>query len=320
MHPLDVKYKAIVHYSHFCRSLRTVARLYGVGKSTLQRWVRGKCSSSSETKANRPKHTRQFLLNAVRNALEENPFCTISTIVKHLKTNCGVVLSPSTVSRSIKAVGFTKKKAFRTSAAPHDEQRVLQFCRDYQNNRDDVVCIDEAGFYVGDHPTRGYAPKGRRLHVASNPSLRRRKLTLIMAVERSGVVHYDISEENCNKSRFIAFVKSLPSASGTVLLMDNVAFHHSSESKQALRAKGYSALFIPPYSPRLNAIENVFSVLKRCYRANCPTSFDTSFDYASLLLSSIECFGSCSQFFDRVDRLVGDTLANGARAFCGVDG
>ena len=39
MIPLDTKYRAIVHYTHFLKSLRQVAALYKVSKSTLHRWL-----------------------------------------------------------------------------------------------------------------------------------------------------------------------------------------------------------------------------------------------------------------------------------------
>lgn len=322
MHSNDVKYKAIVHYNHFCRSLRTVAKLYRIGKSTLQRWVNARRTTCARLKRS-ASTTRQDVLNAVRTALTSNPFSTTATIVQYLKATLRFTISSSTASRVIKAAGFTKKKAFRVSSTRPDTSRVLRFCSDYcdhRDHRDDIICVDESCFYLGDHPRMGYAPKGTRLHVAASPMLRRKKFTLIMAVGRDGVVHYDVSECNCNKSRFIAFVNSIPRPPGTVLLMDNVAFHRSKETQAALNAKGFRPLFIPPYSPALNAIENVFSVVKRAYKSHCPCSFDASFDYVSLLMGAIESVGTCSNYFDRVESLVLSTLADNAVSFCGVDG
>ena len=36
----ELRYKAVIHYKHFLPSLRKVSRLYGVSKSSLQRWLR----------------------------------------------------------------------------------------------------------------------------------------------------------------------------------------------------------------------------------------------------------------------------------------
>jgi transposase len=56
----------------------------------------------------------------------------------------------------------------------------------------------------------------------------------------------------------------------TVLLLDNVRFHHSAESRVAAAEKGFDLLFVPvpPYSPWFNPIETVFSVIKRHYYQN----------------------------------------------------
>ena len=47
--------------------------------------------------------------------------------------------------------------------------------------------------------------------------------------------------------------------------MDNVMFHKTTEVKNNLRSKNILFDFIPPYSPELNPIEEVFSSLKMNY-------------------------------------------------------
>jgi transposase len=48
--------------------------------------------------------------------------------------------------------------------------------------------------------------------------------------------------------------------------MDNVSFHKSQIIKNTSKDKNYNLLFIPPYTPECNPIENVFSVVKNSYR------------------------------------------------------
>jgi transposase len=40
MHPLEIRYKAVIHYKYFLHSLRKVANHYNVSKSSLQRWIK----------------------------------------------------------------------------------------------------------------------------------------------------------------------------------------------------------------------------------------------------------------------------------------
>ena len=121
----------------------------------------------------------------------------------------------------------------------HDPQKIVGFCERFQLAANDIVCIDEAGFYVGDRPRKGYAPKGKRLDVLASRSFRHVKYTLLMAVSRNGVVHHEILDHNCRKADFIKFIENLPVERGCSLLMDNVAFHKSRETLEALRKKGY---------------------------------------------------------------------------------
>ena len=40
MYSLSTCAKAVIHYEHFSQSVRQVAKLYDIGKSTVARWVR----------------------------------------------------------------------------------------------------------------------------------------------------------------------------------------------------------------------------------------------------------------------------------------
>ena len=44
--------------------------------------------------------------------------------------------------------------------------------------------------------------------------------------------------------------------------MDNASFHHSTRIEQLCREAGVKLLYLPPYSPNLNLIEEFFAELK----------------------------------------------------------
>lgn len=54
---------------------------------------------------------------------------------------------------------------------------------------------------------------------------------------------------------------------GAVVVMDNLAAHKVAGVETAIRAVGASVLYLPPYSPDLNPIEQVFSKLKALLRS-----------------------------------------------------
>ncbi|MFP4098940.1 MAG: transposase [Alphaproteobacteria bacterium] len=60
----------------------------------------------------------------------------------------------------------------------------------------------------------------------------------------------------------------------TSVIMDNAAFHKSNKTKVLIEEKGAVLLFLPPYSPELNPIENDFGALKKNRQYNNDKSID----------------------------------------------
>ena len=194
MHDLMTRCKAIVHYKHFDKSLRKVAKIYGVSKSSLQRWVQ---KDPTIRKPRTNKVVKSEVETCIRRALAANPFQTMTSLADAIQRECGVKMSRSTAGRITRKVGYTRKNARRLVDARHNPEDILSFCRAYQAITGDIICIDEAGFYVGEQGRRGYAPRGVRLRVRSSRTLRRSKYTLIMAVSAQRVVHYQVLDHNC---------------------------------------------------------------------------------------------------------------------------
>ena len=291
MFPMETRYKAVVHYQHFVPSLRKVARLYNVSKSSLQRWVR---QAPCTRRCRRKQTVKCEVLACIRSTLAKNPMQTMESVRREVAQRCGLRLSVRSVGRAVTRAGFSFKKAFGKVGIVPDAARTLAFCAQVaEAPSSDIVWIDEAGFYVGDHATKGYAPVGRRLHCTVSRTLRRVKLTLLMAMTSSGVLHHVVLDRNCKKHDFVKFVAELPVSRGTRLVMDNLQIHKSHEAIDAMKAKGCVPVFTPPYSPRFNAIEYAFSSIKRLYRRECSelqaqhgVDLDPS-DYEELLHASV---------------------------------
>jgi transposase len=177
---------------------------------------------------------------------------------------------------------MTRKKAYRVVDAKHTVESVRPFCHKHLEAGERLICIDEAGFHVGDHGRRGYAFRGKRLNVIGM-KLQRRKYTLIMAVSAAGIVKYEILDHNCKKPDLVRFMQELQAPSGTTLLMDNLKAHHSKEVGAAMQEKGFTPLFIPTYSPKFNAIENCFGTIKSLFRRRCPPVPNIQTDYKELM-------------------------------------
>ena len=68
------------------------------------------------------------------------------------------------------------------------------------------------------------------------------------------------------------------------MILDNLASHKRAGVREAIEEVGASLLFLPPYSPDLNPIENAFSKFKWLLRSGPARSVDALWDACGKLL------------------------------------
>lgn len=315
----ETRYKAVVHYKYFDHSLRRVSKLYGVSKSSLQRWVHADPAVRSASR----RRTTAFhgVRECIRRLVRDNPFMTMHQLADAIREHCGVSRCRTSIGQYCRKAGFTLKKAFRTVSGRPNAEQLRTFCTEHAATGSDLICLDEACFHVGDVPRRGYAPRGTRLNVLRSARMRCSKYTLLMAISGSGILHYTVYNHNVTKADFVQFITELPVQPGRRLLMDNLRIHHSKETHVALKDKGITPLYIPPYSPKYNAIENVFGMLKAQYRRACPAQPSLTVDYPAIMHSVIQQHRATdlTPYLRHAVAHSMHVLSNPDAAFCGHD-
>jgi transposase len=73
---------------------------------------------------------------------------------------------------------------------------------------------------------------------------------------------------------------------GDVVVMDNLGSHKGNAVRKAIRAAGAHLLFLPPYSPDLNPIEQVFAKLKHLMRTASERTVETVWKRLGTVLDS----------------------------------
>jgi transposase len=119
---------------------------------------------------------------------------------------------------------------------------------------------------------RGRAPKGKRL-VAAAPHGHWRTSTFLAGLRHDRLVAPVVFNGAINGAAFKAYVEQAlaPTLSvGDVVVLDNLASHKVHGVREAIEACGASLLFLPPYSPDLNPIEQAFAKLKQLIRTAAP--------------------------------------------------
>ena len=115
----------------------------------------------------------------------------------------------------------------------------------------------------------GRAPKGERV-VGSVPQNYGENLTVIGALTSSGLQAVMTVEGATDGEVFRAYVEQVlcPTLqAGDVVIMDNLGAHKVAGIREAIEDKGAEVIYLPPYSPDLNPIEQCWSKLKSAARA-----------------------------------------------------
>jgi transposase len=130
------------------------------------------------------------------------------------------------------------------------------------------VFLDEIGSHTALTRLYGRAPRGQRL-VGRVPQGHWRTTTLVAAIRHDGVAAALVFEGATDEAAFLTFVKRalVPALRpGDIVVLDRLAAHRVGAVARAIRKAGAGVWYLPPYSPDLNPIEQVWAKVKGLLR------------------------------------------------------
>lgn len=142
-----------------------------------------------------------------------------------------------------------------------------------------VVFLDETAVKTNLTRLRGWGQRGERLSMDA-PFGSWGTQTLIAGLTHDALIAPWVIKGAMDGPAFAACVREvlIPEiAPGTAVILDNLATHRNKEAAAALKAHGCWFLYLPPYSPDLNPIEQAFSKLKAHLRRIGARSFTAVF-------------------------------------------
>ena len=203
--------------------------------------------------------------------LLDDPSLYLSEVCQRITLLSGFEVSPATVCRVIHRNGFTRKKLQRIALQRSVEYRGRYFAEIQFYDVKQFIWVDETGSDDRDQRRKfGYSLRGEA--AVSHQILHRgRRISAIAAMSTNGVVAYDLVQGTVNGQRFLEFLqgKLIPEMlpydgenPHSILIMDNCSIHHVQPVLHTLKQMGILILFLPPYSPDMNPIEELFSYVK----------------------------------------------------------
>ncbi len=145
---------------------------------------------------------------------------------------------------------------------------------------------------------RGRAPKGQRLRVAV-PHGHWKTTTFVAGLRRSGIVAPFVLDGPINRAAFETYVAQVlvpELRQGDVVIMDNLSSHKGPRVRELIEAAGASLLYLPPYSPDFNPIENAFAKLKALLRKAAERTVAALWDRIGIVLDA-STPAECANFY-----------------------
>lgn len=198
------------------------------------------------------------------------PDLTLSALGFEL-TDRGVKVSLYAVWNFLRREGVSFKKTLHAAEQDRpDVARQRARWKRHQHRIDPrrLVFIDETWAKTNMTRTHGRSRRGERL-VAKVPHGAWKTLTFVAALRHDRIEAPMVLDGPINGDGFRAWVEQalIPTLQpGDVVVLDTLGSHKGKAVRQAIRRAGVHLLFLPPYSPDLNPIEQVLSKLKTLLR------------------------------------------------------
>ena len=189
----------------------------------------------------------------------------------------GVTVSVSTICRTLRIMGCSRRVIRHVAIQRSDELRA-RFMADISiYDPAMIIWIDESGCDRRNnmrkfaYTIRGIPPVDHRLLVRGT------RYSAITAISIKGVQDVVLVEGSVNGQVFTNFVKDslIPilqpfncTNPNSIVVMDNASIHHVDTVAEHILQTGALLHFLPPYSPDLNPVEQVFSKVKTIMKQN----------------------------------------------------
>lgn len=145
MHKLTTRVKAVLHYLNFESSIRRVAKIYGVRKSSVARWIKWDTEDllrRRETPRARTRWVRDKVIGHIDRALQTDHFQSAGDLQSMLKDKCSMSVSLSTIARCRQESGYRYKVATRSQQHQRADRNHPLFSD--PTIFDDCIAVDES--------------------------------------------------------------------------------------------------------------------------------------------------------------------------------
>lgn len=246
----------------------------------------------------RPKCVTPQMLEALCEHLVTKPDLYRDEMVAFLWDQFHTLASSHTISRALRTAGWSRKVARRVAQQRHPDLRdwYLHDLSEFSSYQ--LVFVDESGCDHRDGFRRtGRSPVGVP-PIQVTPLQRGQRHQILPAYTQEGILLSRVFQGSTDHAVFEDFIAELLGLCNpwpernSVLVMDNASFHHSKTLEKMCADAGIKLVYLPPYSPDFNPIEEFFAELKAFLRRHWKVhEEDPTRDFATFLEWCVDTVG-----------------------------
>lgn len=150
--------------------------------------------------------------------------------------------------------------------------------------------IDETGTTTSMVRAHGWGHKGKPL-IGQAPHGHWMTSTFVAGLQHDGILAPLLMDTPMTGEIFRQWLleRLIPEmAPGSIVVADNLPAHKVAGIRSCLEEAGMGLLYLPPYSPDFNPIEQVFAKIKKLLRRMAPRSFDAICDALKIILEKFK--------------------------------
>jgi transposase len=226
------------------------------------------------SRVGRPRSITAPILDALCKHLILKPGLYHDEMVKWVWNHFQVYITTSSLKRALASCGWTKKTIGCIARAQNADLRDLYLYNTSDFRSYHYVFVDESGC----DKRVGYRRTGWSLHgvtpVQISQFQREKRYQILPAYTQDGIIFSRVFQGSTDSTVFEDFIEQLLPFMGrwperySVLVMDNASFHRTPRIEQMCRDAGVKLVYLLPYSPDLNPIEEFFAELKAFIKRN----------------------------------------------------
>lgn len=222
----------------------------------------------------RPRLLKADDLAYISNLIQHQPTLYLDEVQERVLRHRSINVSIATLSRALRRLALSHKSLTREALERNELLRATWQAAHASIPKEYQVWVDEASVdNITNQRTAGWSFLGRAC-VSRALFLRGQRYSILPALTVDGIIALDIIEGAVNKEKFIAFVKEQLApilnpypGRNSVVVLDNCAIHHDEDVRRIIVDDcGAKLVYLPPYSPDFNPIEQAFHSIKAWLR------------------------------------------------------